>query len=63
MFAHVYFRSKLSNLDEVYICTDNVEDRSIVEINGNQLYYDKQQHKNGTERCAEAVTKLELKEE
>ena len=25
MFAHVYFRSKLSKLNEVYICTDSIE--------------------------------------
>ena len=25
MFAHVYFRSKLSKLDEIYICTDSEE--------------------------------------
>ena len=25
MFAHVYFRSKLANLDEVYVCTDSNE--------------------------------------
>ena len=25
MFAHVYFRSKLSKLNEVYVCTDSTE--------------------------------------
>lgn len=63
MFAHVYFRSKLSNLDEVYICTDSYEIEALSKSMGINCIMTSIQHNNGTERCAEAVTKLELKQE
>ena len=60
MFAHVYFRSKLANLDEVYICTDSNEIlNKAKELNIPAILTSKN-HKNGTDRCAEAVKKLSV---
>ena len=39
MFAHVYKRSELSDLDEVYICTDSDQIKHAAkELNINPLY-------------------------
>lgn len=61
MFAHVYFRSLMSHLDEVYICTDSEQ----IMISGKELGIEciltKTSHNNGTERCAEAASLLNLK--
>ena len=53
MFAHVYFRSKISKLDEIYICTDSEE---IVDISNKfeiKSVLTSKDHLNGTTRCAE----------
>jgi len=55
MFAYVYFRSKLSYLDEAYICTDSDEIEA--------LSITSDQNKSGTQSCSEAVAKLGFKEE
>ena len=60
MFAHVYFRSKLSKLHEIYICTDSEE---IVDISNKfeiKSVLTSKDHLNGTTRCAEAARILEL---
>ena len=60
MFAHVYFRSKISKLDEIYICTDSEE---IVDISNKfeiKSVLTSKDHLNGTTRCAEAARKLKL---
>lgn len=60
MFAHVYFRSKISKLDEIYICTDSEE---IVDISNKfeiKSVLTSKDHLNGTTRCAEAARTLEL---
>lgn len=62
MFAHVYFRSKLSDLDAVYICTDSTEIESISASLGINCIMTSSVHQNGTERCAEAAQKLGLEE-
>lgn len=63
MFAHVYKRSELSNLDEVYICTDSDQIKNAAnELNINCVMT-KSDHKNGTERCKEAAEKLSLNDE
>lgn len=60
MFAHVYFRSKLSKLNEVYVCTDSTDIEKISKSFGIKCIMTNKNHKNGTERCAEAVEKLDL---
>jgi len=62
MFAHVYFRSKLSNLDEVYICTDSSEIETISKSLKINCILTNSKHQNGTERCEEAAKKLGLEE-
>lgn len=61
LFAHTYFKSVNSNLDEVYICTgdDEIIDWCI-KLN---IKYIKtmNEHSNGTERCAEAGERLKLR--
>ena len=60
MFAHVYYRSKYSKLDEVYICTDSAEIMKISKKLQINAILTKSEHQNGTERCAEAAQTLEL---
>lgn len=60
MFAHVYFRSKLSDLDAVYICTDSTEIELIAKSLEINCIMTSITHTNGTERCAEAAQKLGL---
>ncbi len=60
MFAHVYFRSKLSKLDDVYVCTDSSEIEMVAKSLGIKCLMTSKNHKNGTERCAEAAEKLDL---
>lgn len=60
MFAHAYFRSKLSNLDEAYVCTDSYEILSKAKELKIPAILTSKIHKNGTDRCAEAVEKLSL---
>ncbi len=60
MFAHVYFRSKLSELDEVYVCTDSFEIQKLANKLNIQCLMTSPKHNNGTERCAEAASKLDL---
>lgn len=63
MFAHVYFRAKLANLHEVYICTDSYKILNKAEELKIPAILTSKNHKNGTDRCAEALTKLSLNEE
>ena len=60
MFAHVYFRSKLSHLDEVYVCTDSTEIQQMASSMNIDCIMTSADHENGTERCAEAASKLNL---
>jgi 3-deoxy-manno-octulosonate cytidylyltransferase (CMP-KDO synthetase) len=60
MFAHVYFRSKLANLDESYICTDSYEILNKAKELKIPAILTSKNHKNGTDRCAEAAQKLSL---
>ena len=60
MFAHVYYRSEYTNLDEVYVCTDSDEIMKISEDLGLNSILTKSEHTNGTERCAEASSLLGL---
>ena len=60
MFAHVYFRSKLANLDEVYVCTDSSKILTKAKELKIPAILTSKDHKNGTDRCAEAASKLSL---
>lgn len=60
MFAHVYFRSKLSELDDVYICTDSNKIQQYSKDLNINCIMTSSNHNNGTERCAEAASKLNL---
>jgi len=60
MFAHVYFRSKLANLDEVYVCTDSNEILDKAKNLNVPVILTSKNHKNGTDRCAEAASRLSL---
>ena len=61
LFAHTYFKSVDSNLDEVYICTG--DDEIIEWCKKLNIKYVKtmNEHSNGTERCAEAGERLKLR--
>lgn len=63
MFSHVYFRAKLSGLDEVYVCTDSDEITEVAKKFKIPTILTSKDHKNGTERCAEAARKLNLSSE
>ena len=63
MFVHVYHRAKLSNLDEVYLCTDDKRIYDTAQEFKIDVFMTSPDHKNGTERCYEASKFLNLKEE
>ena len=60
MFAHVYYRSMLSDLDEVYICTDSKQIEESCKDLGIKMIMTSDLHSNGTERCSEAADILNL---
>jgi 3-deoxy-manno-octulosonate cytidylyltransferase (CMP-KDO synthetase) len=63
MFAHTYFKSTQSNLDDVYVCTGDTE--IINQCKELKINYIKtnRKHTNGTERCHEAAKILDLKKD
>ena len=60
MFAHVYYRSLEADLDDIYICTDSKEIQRMSNDLNIKCIMTSKKHKNGTERCGEAVKKLKL---
>ncbi len=61
MFAHTYFKSTQSNLDNVYVCTGDIEIiNQCKKLNINYIKTTRK-HSNGTERCYEAAQTLSLK--
>lgn len=60
MFAHVYYRSLIAQLDDLYICTDSKKIQKIANELNIKCVITSKKHKNGTERCAEAAKKLGL---
>ena len=58
MFVHVYHRAKLSNLDEVYLCTDDKRIYDTAQEFKIDVFMTSQDHKNGTERCMKLVNFL-----
>ena len=59
-FAHTYFRSSMSKLDELYLCTDDKRIYNKANELGIKTLMTSIKHKNGTERCYEASTILKL---
>ena len=60
MFAHSYFRAMLTDIEEVYVCTDSEKIDKIAENYNIKTILPKTSHKNGTERVSEAASKLNL---
>ncbi len=63
MFVHVHKRASLSELDEVYVCTDSLKISEISNKYDIKCIMTSSKNKNGTERCYEAATKLNLSNE
>jgi len=60
MIAHVYLRCQLAkSMDEVYVATDSEEIRKEVERYGGKVIMTSVEHQTGTDRIAEAATKIE----
>ena len=62
MFAHVYFRASMSELDEIYLLTDSEKIKKIADSYSIPTLITRTDHKNGTERCHEGAQILGLKE-
>lgn len=59
MIVHVFKRCQLSNiLSEVYVATDSAKIKSIVQDHGGKVIMTSQDHLTGTDRIAEAATKI-----
>ena len=60
MIVHVYKRCMLSNsLDEVYVATDNLKIKDVVESYGGRVIMTSSLHKTGTDRIAEAAKTID----
>jgi len=60
MIVHVYKRCMLSNsLDEVYVVTDNLKIKDVVESYGGRVIMTSSLHKTGTDRIAEAAKTID----
>ena len=63
LIIHTYLRSKMSKLaDEVFVCTDSIKIIELFKKYNAKFIKTKSIHKNGTERIAEAVNKINVKE-
>ena len=58
MLQHVYERAEESGAIQVVVATDDVRIRDAVEGFGGELVMTSDEHRSGTDRLAEAVTKL-----
>ena len=63
MFAHSYFRAMLTDIKEVYVCTDSKKIDKIAENYNIKTILTKTSHKKGTERVSEAASKLHLEKD
>ncbi len=60
MIVHVYRRCLLANnLDDVYVATDNIEIKNVVEEFGGKVIMTSSEHQTGTDRIAEAAQNLD----
>ena len=60
MFAHAYFRAKLTNIEEIYVCTDSEKIENTAKNYNIKTILTKPTHKNGTERVSEGASILNL---
>lgn len=60
MIAHVYIRSKMAkNLDDLFIATDSLEIKDVIESIGGKVIMTSSEHQTGTDRIAEAASKID----
>jgi len=60
MIVHVYKRCLLANnLDDVYVATDHIEIKNVVEEFGGKVIMTSSDHQTGTDRIAEAAQNLD----
>ncbi|SVD68114.1 uncharacterized protein METZ01_LOCUS420968, partial [marine metagenome] len=60
MILHVYKRCLLaSKINDVYVATDNQQIADVVRSGGGKVLMTRSDHKNGTERIAEAAEQIE----
>jgi 3-deoxy-manno-octulosonate cytidylyltransferase (CMP-KDO synthetase) len=60
MIIHTLKRTQMARtLNEVYVVTDNDEIRKLVESFGGKVIMTKKEHKTGSDRLAEAATKID----
>ena len=62
MFAHVYKRAEMSNLDEVYVLTDHEKIIKESEKFNIKAILTRPEHENGTSRCVEGLDKVDCNE-
>ena len=60
LFAHVYFRTIQSNLDNVYVCTDSQQIIDVADSYNIPTILTSSKHLTGTDRCSEAATILDV---
>lgn len=64
MIQWTYENAKKSKtLDEIYVATDNLEIKDIVESFGGKVVMTSSNHQSGTDRCMEVVEKLDFNPE
>ena len=62
LIVHVFKRAKMAKkLNDVIVCCDSFEIFKLLKKYGGQAILTSKKHKNGTERIAEAYTKLKKK--
>lgn len=60
MIVHVYKRCLLANdLDDVYVATDHIDIKNVVEEFGGKVIMTSSEHQTGTDRIAEAAQNLD----
>ena len=60
MILHIYQRCLLaSKIDDVYVATDNHQIAEVVKSGGGKVLMTRSDHKNGTERIAEAAEQID----
>ena len=62
MVVHVYKRALQARiLDDLYVATDSIKIKDVIQENGGKAIITSRNHRNGTERIAEAVQNLNYK--
>src|SRR5262245_10118999 len=63
MLQHVYEKALKSNANSIIIATDSIEIKTIAEKFADKVLMTDEKHRSGTERIAEVVTQLNLKDD